>query len=89
MVIGHVVGHAVSTIKHRSLNRQRLVVVQPHRAANNDPFLALDTLGSRVGDVVIASSDGIFAREVANDMQSPARWTILGIVDWPEGQLVE
>lgn len=88
MVIGYVVGHAISTIRHRAMARQRLVVVQPHRAASTDPFIALDTLGARVGDCVIASSDGIFAREVCNDMQSPARWTIMGIVDKPEGQLI-
>ncbi len=89
MVIGHVIGHATSTIKHRSLLGRRLVVVLPHRAASGDPFLALDCLGCDVGDVVVASSDGIFARELVNDMQSPARWTVIGLVDNPEGQLVE
>ncbi len=88
MVIGHVIGHAISTVKHRSLAGQRLVVVLPHRAASDDPFLALDTLGSDVGDVVIASSDGIYAREIVNDMTSPARWSVIGTVDQPEGQLL-
>jgi len=89
MVIGHVIGHATSTVKHPSLKGQRLVVVLPHRAANNDPVLALDTLACDVGDVVILSSDGIYAREVTGDEQSPARWTVIGTVDMPEGQLVE
>ncbi len=88
MVIGHVIGHATSTVKHRSLTGQRLVIVLPHRAANNDPVLALDCLGSRVGDVVVLSSDGIFARELTHDMQSPARWSVIGLVDHPGGQLV-
>lgn len=88
MVIGHVIGHATSTVKHRSLVGQRLVVVLPHRAANNDPILALDSLASNVGDVVVLSSDGIYARELVNDMQSPARWTVIGTVDNPEGLLV-
>lgn len=88
MVIGHVIGHATSTVKHRALKGQRLVIVLPHRAANNDPVLALDCLGCRVGDVVVLSSDGIFARELCNDMQSPARWSVIGLVDNPEGQLV-
>ena len=89
MVIGHVVGHATSTIKHRSFTGHRLIVVQPHRAANNDPFLAFDELGCRVGDVVISSSDGLYTRELVADNQSPARWTVIGIVDQPGGQLVE
>ncbi len=88
MVIGHVIGHATSTIKHKSLQGQRLVVVLPHRAASNDPVLALDTLGCDVGNVVVLSSDGIYAREVTHDMQSPARWSVIGLVDNPEGQLV-
>lgn len=89
MIIGRVVGHAVSTIKHRSLASLRLVVIQPHRAANTDPFLALDTLGSRIGDYVVASSDGIYAREVAGDMQSPARWSVFGIIDNPGRNVLE
>lgn len=89
MVIGHVIGHATSTVKHRSLVGQRLVIVLPHRAANNDPVLALDGLGCDVGDVVVLSSDGIYAREMVNDMQSPARWCVIGTVDSPEGQLIQ
>lgn len=88
MIVGHVVGHAVSTIKHRSLHGWRLVVVQPHRAASTDPALAIDALGCGVGDVVVLSSDGLYTRELVGDPQSPARWTVIGIVDEPKGALV-
>jgi ethanolamine utilization protein EutN len=89
VIIGHVVGHATSTVKHRSFVGHRLILVQPHRAANNDPCLAFDELGCRVGDVVIASSDGLYTRELVKDNQSPARWTVIGIIDSPKGVLVE
>jgi ethanolamine utilization protein EutN len=81
MVLGRVVGKAISTVKHRSLQSMRLVLVEPIQAASNDPVLALDQLGSGPGDVVVMSSDGIYTREVVNDNTSPARWTIICIAD--------
>lgn len=89
MVIGRVIGQAISTVKHPSLIGHRLVVALPHRAANNDPVVALDTFGCGIGDIVILSSDGLYTREVVNDNTSPARWTVIGRVDQPKGQLVE
>ena len=44
MQLGRVIGHATSTIKHRSLNGWRLVVVQPvnvKREAEADPVIAV------------------------------------------------
>jgi microcompartment protein CcmK/EutM len=85
MVLGRVVGKAVSTAKHASLGGSRLLVVEPMRAASLDPVLALDELGARAGDVVVMSNDGKFAREIVKDETSPARWWVMGIVDeWVE-----
>ena len=81
MVLGRVVGKAVSTVKHRSLGGMRLLLVEPIQAASLDPVLALDQLGAWAGDLVIMSSDGIYTREVVNDNTSPARWTVIGIAD--------
>jgi len=81
MVLGRVVGKAVSTVKHRSLGGMRLLLVEPIQAASLDPVLALDQLGARAGDLVIMSSDGIYTREVVNDNTSPARWTVISIAD--------
>jgi ethanolamine utilization protein EutN len=88
MVLGRVVGKAVSTAKHASLHGTRLLVVEPIRAASLDPVLALDEMGARAGDVVILSNDGKFAREMVKDMTSPARWWVMGIIDEAAG-LVE
>lgn len=81
MVLGRVVGKAVSSAKHPSLVGTRLIVVEPIGAASLDPVLALDDLGVRAGDLVVMSNDGKFAREMVHDEQSPARWWVMGIVD--------
>jgi len=81
MILGRVVGKAVSTIKHKSLVGARLLLVEPIQAASLDPVLAVDQLGAGAGDLVVMSSDGIHTREMLNDMTSPARWTVIGITD--------
>jgi microcompartment protein CcmK/EutM len=83
MVLGRVVGKAVSSAKHASLSGSRLLVVEPIRAASLDPVLCLDELGARAGDVVVMSNDGKFAREMVKDKTSPARWWVMGIIDNP------
>ena len=84
MQLGRVVGHATATIKHESLERWRLLVVQPldtaHRA-DGDPLLVLDNLGARAGDTVVLTSDGKGARELVATKNSPARWFVAGIAD--------
>ena len=81
MVLGRVVGKAVSTIKHKSLGSVRMLLVEPIQAASLDPVLAIDQLGAGAGDIVVMSSDGIYTREMLNDDTSPARWTVIGIAD--------
>ncbi len=83
MLLGRVQGHAVSTIKHRSLRGIKLLAVQPLKSLTLEPLLALDRLGAAPGDVVVISSDGQSAREFVNDPTSPARWSVVGIVDSP------
>lgn len=81
MVLGRVVGKGISTVKHRSLGRIKMLVVEPIQAASLDPVLALDQLGARAGDIVVISSDGLYTREVVGDGTSPARWTVIAIAD--------
>ena len=88
MILGRVVGKAISMTKHKSLYGTRLLVVEPIGAASLDPVLAMDTLGASAGDMVVMSSDGLYAREMVNDKTSPARWWMMGIVD-NEEEVVE
>jgi len=87
MILGRVVGHGTSTIKHRSLGGVRMLVVEPIGAASLDPILALDELGASAGDVVVLSSDGIYTRQMVHDDNSPARWWVMCICDRPEDVL--
>lgn len=84
MQLGRVIGHVTSTIKHPSLVGWRMLIVQMlnnARQAEADPVVAVDKLGSGIGQVVILNSDGKGARELIGDDKSPVRWFVIGIVD--------
>jgi ethanolamine utilization protein EutN len=84
MQLGTVIGHATSTIKHPSLTGWRLSIVQLlklDRTPEADPIVAVDKLGSGIGQTVILNSDGIGARKLIGDEKSPVRWFVIGIVD--------
>ena len=79
-----VLGSTHATVKHKSFVGQRLVVLQPvgvDDKADGPPLVAIDALGSRRGDRVMMTSDGTYAREVTGFDNTPARWTVIGIVD--------
>jgi ethanolamine utilization protein EutN len=84
MQLGRVIGHATSTIKHRSLNGLRMAVVQPlgaQRQPEADPVIAVDRHSAGVGQIVILNLDGKAAREVIGDDKTPVRYFVIGIVD--------
>lgn len=84
MQLATVIGHATSTIKHRSLAGWRLAVVQPlgvNRTPEADLIVAADKLGAGPGQLVILNSDGKGAREMIGDEKSPVRFYVIGIVD--------
>ena len=84
MQLGTVIGHATSTIKHRSLTGWRLLIVQMlgvQRQPEADPVIAVDKLGSAVGQTVLLNSDGRGARDLIGDEKSPVRCFVIGIVD--------
>ncbi len=81
MLLGRVIGHATSTIKHASLNSRRLLLVQPLRSQTREPVIALDRLGADLSAAVVMTSDGRFTREFVGDERSPVRWTVIGLVD--------
>ena len=84
MQLGTVIGHATSTIKHRSLTGWRMAVVQPlgaSRQAEGDPIIAVDKWGSAPGQTVVLNSDGKAAREMVGDEKTPIRFFVIGLVD--------
>lgn len=85
MQLGEVLGSAVSTIKHSSMNGTKLMLVQPRLAdgvtADGDPVLAVDNVGAGRGEIVMITSDGRHARAILKVEATPVRWTIIGIKD--------
>jgi len=84
MQLGIVIGHATSTIKHRSMNGWRLALVQPigaRRQPEADPVIVPDKFGAAVGQTVILNLDGKGARETIGDDKTPVRYYVIGIVD--------
>ncbi len=84
MLIGMVEGSAVSTVKHRSMEGWKLLIVQPlseQGAPQGDPVLAIDNIGAGVGVKVLITNDGKGAREMVGDTTSPVRWSVIGLLD--------
>jgi len=79
-----ILGSTRATIKHESFEGQRLVLLQPlmlDKTPDGPPLIAIDAFGSRRGDRVIITSDGMYARSVTNHENTPARWSVMGILD--------
>jgi ethanolamine utilization protein EutN len=85
MQLGLVVGTATSTVKHKTLYGQKLLVVQPlmadGRTADGDPQIAVDSVGAGRGERVLLTSDGKFMREMLKTEATPVRWSVIGISD--------
>ncbi len=85
MQTGLVIGHATSTIKHRSMQGTKLLIVQPFlqdgQTPDADPQVCIDTIGAGVGERVLITSDGKFAREFLRAEATPVRWSVIGIQD--------
>ena len=78
-------GYATSTIKHASLEGWRLLLAEPD-SSDLAPQIVIDNLGAAIGQKVMISSDGSEARKMVGCELSPARWTVMGIID-PERSL--
>ena len=85
MQLAIVLGNAISTVKHRSLDNVKLLVCQPLAAdgCSHDgaPVIVADYLGAGAGEKIMLTSDGAAVRELYGLQNSPLRWTVLGLVD--------
>ena len=89
MFVAKVTGSLVSTQKVESMVGQKLMVVEPFRLAQGSrrklettgrTFIAVDTLGSGVGDYVLITQ-GSSARLTPETKNMPVDTVIIGIVD--------
>ncbi len=84
MTLCRVVGTVVSTVKHPTYKGLKLYVVQPVDSDDRptDPsFLAVDTVQSGPGDLVLVLSEGNGARQILREKVLPIRSLVVGIVD--------
>lgn len=85
MLVGKVIGTAVSTVKHHSMEGCKLLIVQPTMAdrelPDGHPLVAIDTIGAGTGERVMITSDGVGTRKMLNADATPVRWSVIGIED--------
>ena len=84
MKIAKVIGTVVSTVKHPSLEGQKLLVVlpvNPDGAGTEKSVLAIDTVQAGIGDTVLLMEEGNSARMILNQPMGPVRSVIAGIID--------
>ncbi|MEZ6046694.1 MAG: EutN/CcmL family microcompartment protein [Planctomycetaceae bacterium] len=84
MELAQVIGQTNATIKHDTLKGWRLKIVEVLDAngkGGGDPIIVLDSLGSRVGDRVMITSDSKLIAEMVKAENTPARYAILGLAD--------
>lgn len=78
-----VIGHVVSTNKHKSLTGKKLMIVRrldDEYRPLNDIRIATDTIGAGIGEWVLITT-GSSARRVWPDGCAAADMTIVGIID--------
>jgi ethanolamine utilization protein EutN len=83
MQLGRVLGNLISTVKHKSFQGERILVVQLEGAdgrADGEPVLAIDRLGAGRGDRVLLTNDGQVLQEMIG-RTTPGRWSVLALPD--------
>ena len=86
MLLAHVVGAVVSTVKDERLQGVPLLLLRPATgaaAAEAATFVAVDSLGAGRGDLVLVAQGGA-ARETAATRSVPTDATIVAILDRDE-----
>ena len=85
MLLALVIGTAVATKKHATMQGQKLLVVQPQlrdgKTPDGDPQIAVDGVGAGIGEMVMITSDGRTAWKIVGHDNTPVRWTVIGIQD--------
>ena len=85
MFVAKVIGTVVASCKEENLVSQKLMVVQDlHDLGSNKALIAVDAVGSGVGETVLVAVEGGAARQSIGSEEAPVNACILGIVDHAE-----
>ena len=84
MTLGRVVGSLVSTMKLKSLEGYKILLVKPINpdgSATGESIITLDAVQAGVGDTVLVLEEGNSCRMIVGDPMAPIRNMIVAIVD--------
>lgn len=84
MFLARVERKVISTQKHEAYNGKTLFVVQPvlpDGKAKGNEWIAMDSVGAGIGDIVICGGAPGVARKLFNLKMAPIRTIIMAIVD--------
>lgn len=79
MIIGKVVSTIISSRKYDSLQGMKLLVIQPYYTEKKDYFVAADTIGAGIGELVLITEGE--NTKYATGKDAPIDSVIVGIVD--------
>ncbi len=89
MILAKVIGTVVSPIQAQALGGRTHLIIQPVSPAgepNGKHRVAIDSIGSGTGDLVLVVDEGNSARQVLGDSEACIRTVIVGFVDRVELQ---
>jgi ethanolamine utilization protein EutN len=86
MFIAKVVGVTWATVKHRSLENRKMLLIRPMDGITGKLSgkiqMAVDGgVDAGMGDVVLILDEGTGARQILEDPKAPIRAIVVGIVD--------
>ena len=85
MMLARVVGEVVATIKHRTHEGRKALLVQPLDLDGSDlgaTLVALDAVDAGVGDRVLLTTEGYSAMtSVGRGTQAPIDAAVIGVID--------
>ncbi|PPK78434.1 ethanolamine utilization protein EutN [Lacrimispora xylanisolvens] len=81
MILGTIMGTVVSTRKCRNLVGFKLLLVEPYYGEKKNIFVAADTMGAGIGELVLVTTDN--TTQFALDRSAPIDAFVVGIVDAP------
>ena len=84
MILGRVRGTVVAAIQHPFYDGKRLLLVDRvdgDLEPDGHYLIAVDTVGSGAGELVLIIDEGNSARQITGDPSAPVRAVIVGVVD--------